>query len=404
MIPRVIGEQAPLKGLHLVGTGDILHAGWRKLVNEQLKEAGEGIFEHPNGTKFILQTEVEDKNRIHHLILFPSISKVDEIREIFSKYSSLDSDGRPKISLTGAEIAENCIRADCLIGFAHAFTPYFGLFAKFNSYKECYGDKWRNIHFLELGLSADTNMADRISELHGLTFLSCSDGHSPWPNKLGREFTRFKLSEITFKELGRSIRREEGRGVTLNVKFNPLEGKYHRTRCLNCLTFFDLTDAQSYKWRCPSCRSPIKKGVVDRIQELADLPPGKHPAHRPRCIHIIPLSEIIAIAIGTKQAFSDKVQAIWKRFVSRFGNEINVLINAPIQELAEIEAKTAELIGKFREEEFNYIPGGAGQYGIPIPPGKRAEMNVWRNGKVDRVEVGKDIDITSGQKSLSEFF
>lgn len=407
MVPRVIGEQARLKGLGLIGTGDILHSGWLLLVREQLKLAEEGILEHENGTRFVLQAEVEDRNRVHHLIIFPSFSKVEEVRAEFAKHSALDSDGRPKVALTGEEIADACIAADCIFGFAHAFTPYFGLFSKFDSYNECYGSRWRDIHFLELGLSADTTMADRISKLHSLTFISASDGHSPWPNKLGREFTRFALREATFSELSKALRREGGRRPVLNVKFNPLEGKYHKTRCTGCLTFFSPQDAHSYRWRCPACHSPIKKGVADRIAELADRPQGQHPEHRPPCIHIIPLSEIIAIAMGTKQTFSERVQAMWRRFVGRFGSEIDVLVNVPVEELSTLDGKIAELIGLFREDRFSYVPGGAGQYGVPVAPGKRAEMKVWRNGRVERVEVGEAESAESGQsgqKTLSEFF
>jgi len=171
MIPRTIAEQAPLKGLQVVGSSDILNNRWIKLVKEQLKIIDEDILEADNGTKFILQTEVEDKNRVHHIILFPSFSKVEEVREkLKDKCTNLDTDGRPKLWINGEELAEICVNADCLIGFSHAFTPYFGLFSKFDSYKKCYGSKWNKIHFLELGLSADTNMADRISELHNLTF------------------------------------------------------------------------------------------------------------------------------------------------------------------------------------------------------------------------------------------
>lgn len=407
MIPRIIGEQAPRKGLQLVGTGDILHSGWRQLVKEQLRQVDDCIFEHENGTMFILQAEVEDRNRVHHLIVFPSMSKVEEVAEGFTKHGVFDSDGRPKVALSGEEIADTCITAGCMVGFAHAFTPYFGLFSKFDSFKACYGSRADRIHFLELGLSADTEMADRIGELHNLTFISASDGHSPWPNKLGREFTRFALREVTFEELSKALRREGGRRATLNVKFNPLEGKYHRTRCSGCLTFFGLQDARSYRWRCPACRSPIKKGVADRIGELADKPQGQHPAHRPRCMHIIPLSEIIAVAIGTKQTFSEKVQALWRRFVGRFGNEIEVLISADIGELSEIERKTAELIRLFREDMFAYVPGGAGQYGIPIPPGSLAEIKVWRNSRVEKIPIGGTALASApggGQKSLTDFF
>ena len=49
MTPKSIGDQAPLKGLHLVATGDILNAKLIKLVKEQLKPTDtEGILEHEN--------------------------------------------------------------------------------------------------------------------------------------------------------------------------------------------------------------------------------------------------------------------------------------------------------------------------------------------------------------------
>ena len=388
MIPRTIAEQAPLKGLQVVGSSDILNNRWIKLVKEQLKIIDEDILEADNGTKFILQTEVEDKNRVHHIILFPSFSKVEEVRgKLKDKCTNLDTDGRPKLWINGEELAEICVNADCLIGFSHAFTPYFGLFSKFDSYKKCYGSKWNKIHFLELGLSADTNMADRISELHNLTFTSNSDAHSPWPNKLGREFNTLKIKEISFDEIAKALKKENGRKCVLNVGFNPLEGKYHKTRCIGCLGFFDPKEAEKLNWRCINCGKPIKKGVDYRIEELSDLPLGKHPEHRPEYKHIIPLSEIIALALDINNAWSVKVQNVWKKFVDKFGNEINVLLNVDIDELSNVDEKIAEYVKFFREEKIKYIPGGAGIYGKLVKPG--AEV------KIDKIDIK--------QKSLDEF-
>jgi len=388
MIPRTIAEQAPLKGLQVVGSSDILNNRWIKLVKEQLKIIDEDILEADNGTKFILQTEVEDKNRVHHIILFPSFSKVEEVRgKLKDKCTNLDTDGRPKLWINGEELAEICVNADCLIGFSHAFTPYFGLFSKFDSYKKCYGSKWNKIHFLELGLSADTNMADRISELHNLTFTSNSDAHSPWPNKLGREFNTLKIKEISFDEIAKALKKENGRKCVLNVGFNPLEGKYHKTRCIGCLGFFDPKEAEKLNWRCINCGKPIKKGVDYRIEELSDLPLGKHPEHRPEYKHIIPLSEIIALALDINNAWSVKVQNVWKKFVDKFGNEINVLLNVDIDELSNVDEKIAEYVKFFREEKIKYIPGGAGIYGKLVKPGEEV--------KIDKIDIK--------QKSLDEF-
>ncbi|MBU2633778.1 MAG: TIGR00375 family protein [Nanoarchaeota archaeon] len=377
MVPRMIAEQAPLKGLHLVGTSDILHGKWIQMIKDQLKKVNEGILEHENGTKFILQTEIEDSNRVHHIILFPSFSKVEEVREKFkNKCKNLDSDGRPKIWMNGEEIAEICVNAGCLIGFAHAFTPYFSLYSKFDSYKKCYGNKWKNISFLELGLSADTNMADRISELHNLTFTTNSDAHSPWPNKLGREFNTLKIKEISFDEIAKALKRENGRKCILNVGFNPLEGKYHKTRCTGCLKFYDPEQSEKLKWRCFECNKPIKKGVDYRIFELSDLEEGNHPDHRPEYKHIIPLSEIIGLALDIKNTWSVKVQGVWKKFIDAFGNEINVLLEADTKELAKIDEKIAKYVDFFRNNKIKYIPGGAGVYGKLLKPGEEIKTVV----------------------------
>jgi len=371
MTPKIIAEQAPLKGLHLVGTADILNEKWIRLIKEQLVEIDDGLLQYKNGTRFILQTEVEDNRRVHHILLIPSFSKVYELRERFkNKSSDLDKDGRPKLRLSAEEIAEISTEAECLIGPSHAFTPWTAIFKEYDSISDCYGDYSDKVYFLELGLSADTNMADKISELHRLTFLSNSDGHSPWPNKLGREFNTFMVKEINFEEIKRAIKREGGRKCMLNVGFNPLEGKYHKTRCIGCLTFFEPNDAKRLNWRCPICGKPIKKGVDFRINELADLPEGKHPEHRPPYVHIIPLSEIIALATKKANAWSISVQEKWKTFVSAFGSEINVLLNAKIDELEKIDAEIARYIQYFRDDKIKYIPGGAGVYGKLVPPNK----------------------------------
>ncbi|UCG95029.1 MAG: TIGR00375 family protein [archaeon] len=379
MIPRVIGEQAPLKGLNLVGTGDILNRRWIDLVKRDLKDNGSGVLEHPNGTKFVLQTEVEDNRRVHHVIFMPDFSKVEELREKFKgKVLDLDTDGRPRVHLNGEEIAELCIESGCLIGPSHAFTPWTAMFKEYDSIKACYGKYEKDVHFLELGLSADTSMADRISDLHRLTFLSNSDAHSPWPNKMGREFNRLRLKEVSFQEMEKVLKRQNGRCVTLNTGLNPKEGKYHKTRCIGCLLFFELEDADRYNWRCPSCGKPIKKGVYDRIGELADLEEGKHPDHRPPYMHTIPLSEIISLSLGVKNVYSVKAQTKWEEFVEKFGNEIKVLLETEFNELKFLDPKVAEMIIAFRENKIQYVPGGGGVYGKILPPGKKPRIEYYK--------------------------
>ncbi len=202
--------------------------------------------------------------------------------------------------------------------------------------------------------------------------------NSPWPNKMGREFNSMLMKEVSFDELGKALKREGGRKSVLNVGFNPLEGKYHKTRCMGCLTFFEPKEAAGFNWRCPNCGKPIKKGVDFRIGELASLGPNVHPDHRPEYKHIVPLSEIIGLAMGIKNAWSEKVQAEWRKFVSRFGNEIRVLLKTDYEKLEGINPKVAEYVNYFREGKIQYVPGGGGVYGKLVPPGEAVEIKEFK--------------------------
>ena len=159
-----ISKSAPGKGLDVVGTGDCLHPLWLREI-KQCERVDEGTFEL-NGTRFVLTTEIEAVNRVHHLIFFPSISKVEEFKEeIKNKSKNLEQDGRPNVNITGEELAMIAKDADALIGPSHAFTPWTAIYAYHDSLKDCYGDLTGYISFVELGLSADSNLADKIKEL-----------------------------------------------------------------------------------------------------------------------------------------------------------------------------------------------------------------------------------------------
>lgn len=374
---NTIAQQAELKGLSFVGTGDVFHPRWLEGIKAELKEVADGTFEHPRyGTRFILTVEVEDRRRVHHLILLPSLATVEDMREVLAKKSSdIDTDGRPHLELGAPEIVEIAHARDCLIGPAHAFTPWTSMYKEFDSLGACYGDQTGKINFLELGLSADTSMADRIAELQDLTFLSCSDAHSPWPNKLGREFNRFELAEPTHAEIVKGIKRENGRRILLNVGFDPRLGKYHMTACSRCYKQFTLDQAKALRWRCDKCGGWVKKGVFDRINELANYEEPKHPPHRPGYLRVASLAEVIALALGKSDAHAPDVQEMWGRLVTRFGNEISVLIDVPTDEVAVAAGpRVAAIIKAFRGQKLRVIPGGGGSYGRLEVPVELAEI------------------------------
>ncbi|MCL7411183.1 MAG: TIGR00375 family protein [Methanosarcinaceae archaeon] len=359
-----IAVEAAKKGIDLVGTSDCIHPKWL-LEIKQAAVDDETI--RINNTDFVLTTEIEDKNRVHHLLILPSISKAEELAEVMGKYGNLAADGRPTIKLDGVEIAEAAKDIDALVGPCHAFTPWTALYAAHDSLKDCYGDMTDYISFVELGLSADSDYADRIEELQRLTFLTNSDAHSPWPDKLAREFTRFEVPEVTFDGLKKSIQREGGYKSTLNVGFYPQEGKYNNSACIKCFTNYTLNECLASNWRC-SCGGRIKKGVIDRINELADFDKPVHPDYRPDYVHIIPLAEIIMMAVGHSSTSTKGVQTPWNALIERFGSEVTVLLEADPAELGIVDKRIVDAILAFRRNEVILHPGGGGQYGwIELP-------------------------------------
>ena len=169
---------------------------------------------------FVLSTEVQAKDRTHHLILFPDKKSVLEFREKIKSYcNNMDGpmDGRPWLKANAEEIAKICVDLNLVFGPCHAYTPYFGVYAHYNSLKEAYGKYFDNVDFLELGLSADSYLANNIEELKSITFLSNSDAHSFWPHRLGREFNVFKLEKPNYFELEKALHKKDFRELELNV-------------------------------------------------------------------------------------------------------------------------------------------------------------------------------------------
>ncbi|HEC77072.1 MAG TPA: TIGR00375 family protein [Thermoplasmatales archaeon] len=347
-----IAEGALNKGLNLVGTGDCLHPSWQRHIKEYYNDGRIEV----KGVNFILSVEVEDKNRVHHLILFPDFYSANDFKERVKKYSvNINDDGRPKLFMDGKEIFDVVREANAIAGASHAFTPWTSLYAYFDSVIDYYGKK---PDFIELGLSADTNYADRIKELHSITFLTNSDAHSYSPTRLGREFNRMKVEEIAWDEIKNSILKGN---IALNVGFPPEKGKYNRTACTSCYRQYEKSEAEKMKWKC-HCGGIIKKGVRDRIDELADLNIPEHPPNRPPYLHLLPLAEIIGEALGINSRNSI-VKKRWKE-LTKIGNEIEILLDIDINKIRKTTPMAiADAIEAFRKGRIKILPGGGGKYG-----------------------------------------
>src|SRR5699024_6817769 len=131
---------------------------------------------------------------------------------------------------------------------AHVFTPFKSVYGKgvIRSIEEILDKDL--IDGIELGLSADTSMADSIKELHDFTYVTNSDSHSL--PKIAREYQEMCLLEPSFKEFYYALHGVKGRSIVRNYGMNPQLGKYYTTVCQVCLQALDY-DAST----CSHCDS-----------------------------------------------------------------------------------------------------------------------------------------------------
>ncbi len=402
------------KGLDIIGTGDILQPDWLEYMETNLEKERNGAYKYKD-IHFILQTEIEDEETTHQVVFFPDFRAVREAQEKLNPYSKnilSEWGGRPRVNLPPPELVDIITDLGGLIGPAHAFTPFRAIFrqGRFKSLQECYQDAVKKVSFLELGLSANTDLADRIESLKDITFLSNSDAHSQNPYSLGREFNRLLLEKPTFEEISLALKRKDGRKVTLNVGLHPKLGKYYNMFCGKCRrrVFFKKSKKTSFihfsqysitddfiiyyesdpksarkdyvknvakdKIVCPACKEStgnnykVKLGVSERVDVMSSYEQPRHPHHRPPYINAIPLIDILRSIEGIKSKNSKTVTRAYSKIINKLGTEYKILLDLPIAEITEYNEKIGYAIDAFRNDQMGYTAGGGGTYGkIELP-------------------------------------
>lgn len=370
----LLAQEARKKGLDILTTADILHPVWLSHVKENLIEEN-GCFRYKEiieGKKiyFLLGTEVETEGRVHHLLYFKDYKHIENFKKEtknFCQDMSVYGSGRTKLKTTAENLLNICKKIGVIIGPAHVFTPYFGIFAHFNSLKEAYGKNWEYVKFIELGLSADTKIANTIPELKNIKFFSFSDSHSPLSYRIGREYISLEMERANFSSFKDLLENKKGR-LLYNVGYNPREGKYGLTACSKCYQHYTLKQAIENKWKCSVCKKSIKKGVLERAEEMAILQGNsslKQITKRPDYKYLMPLAQVIQIAIKQKNINHKKVIGIYDKFIEKY-TEIETMQSIPFEKLKEIDENIANHILSFRKDLVVFHPGGGGNYGTPF--------------------------------------
>lgn len=384
---EALASWGKLKGIQLVATGDFTHPVYFAEITSKLEEAGNGIYRLKEGeqaTRFILVTEVSNmftqgrktNRRAHTLIFAPNIAVVEKINTALGRLGKLGSDGRPIFSFPVKDLVKIILDVsdECLLVPAHAWTPWFSVFGAnsgFDSLEECFEEQTRHIHAIETGLSSDPEMNWRWSALDGITLISNSDAHSP--SKIGREANCFACP-LEYPEIVRVIKEKDPAGLLFTVEFFPEEGKYHYDGHRNCKVLLAPYESRAYDDICPVCGRKLTVGVLHRVEELADRPAGFVPPKAIPGIHLIPLEEIIAEALG--QGTNTKgVDREYMKLVEGGGSEFAVLIDLPPEEIERIAPpRVYEGIMRVRKGELEITPGHDGVYGqISIFPKEEEE-------------------------------
>ncbi len=370
-----IEKYARIKGLNLLGTGDITHPKWLTELKNELKEDGSGILTSKSGFHFVLQGEISNMytqdgkpRKVHSILMARNFEIVEQINSALLKKGRLDYDGRPIFGFSCIELVEMMkdIDDDIEIIPAHVWTPYFGIFGSmsgFDSIEECFKDQSKHIYAIESGLSSDPAMNWRLSNLDKYTILSSSDAHSFWPWRLGRECNIFDI-EWDYDNLLQAIRKRKG--FTETIEMWPQEGKYHYTGHHLCNVSLSPKEALKLKNICQKCKKYLTVGVAQRVEQLADRPEGFVLQNAVPFKNIISLSEVIAGTIGG-EIQSKKVWEEYYKLVNEFGNEFEVLLSAEENQLKQIVSeKIARNIIRNRNQKIPFNPGYDGVYGVPI--------------------------------------
>ena len=375
------------KGVTVVGTGDFTHPAWAAELAESLEPAEPGLLRLRPGlqselrrttpascepqVRFLLSAEISTiykrdgvTRKVHHLIYAPTFEAAGAITAALAKIGNLASDGRPILGLDSRHLLEITLNAGpgCYLVPAHIWTPWFAVLGSksgFDVIADCYLDLADHIFAVETGLSSDPPMNWMCSALDRYRLVSNSDAHSP--PMIGREATTFSTG-LDYFAMAEALR--TGSGLAGTINFHPEGGRYHLDGHRKCGIRFEPKQTNAHSGICPRCGKPLTIGVLHRVSELADRPPGQQPAGTAGFLNLVSLPEIIGELSGSGPK-SKKVTAEVDRLVATFGPELHILCEADLADLSRAGGSLlGEAVARLRRGEVIKEAGYDGEYGV----------------------------------------
>ena len=360
---NIAKECADRKGIQVVGIIDCASPYVIEDIENFLKtgeayEIEDGGIIYKDKVCIILGSEIEtseinDEGKTgsaHNLCYFPKLKDIKAFSEEMKTHIKNMTLSSQRANISAYDLIDIVQKYNGILVPAHAFTPHKSFYGNCTSrMKRIFKEKYDDICAVELGLSSDTFLADKISELETKTFLTNSDAHSL--PKIAREYNKMLLNDISFKEFVMALKNEDGRKILANYGLDPKLGKYHRTYCEVCNKNIP-GDAPVTK--CDTCDSKnITMGVYDRIEIIKDKPETNSPDFRPEYVYQIPLTFIPGLGAKT----IDKL-------LNAFETEMNILHKLSYDDIeAVVGEKIADNIEAARKGKMKINAGGGGVYG-----------------------------------------
>ena len=360
---NIAKECAERKGINVVGIIDcaspyVIEDIERFLETGDAYELEDGGIIYKDKVCIILGSEVEtsEKGRngkcgaAHNLCYFPHLKDIKQFSNEMSKHIKNITLSTQRSDISGYELIDIVEKYNGILVPAHIFTPFKSYYGNCTDRLEyVFKEKYNKIFAVELGLSSDTFLADTISELENKTFLTNSDAHSL--PKIAREYNKMQVEDISFKEIVKALKNEDGRKVLVNYGLDPKLGKYHRTFCDDCNKVIETKEPVE---TCPHCGSKkVTFGVFDRIELIKDKKETKSPKNRPPYIYQIPLNFMPGVGGKTVE-----------KLLNSFETEMNILHKLSKDDLEGVVGeKIANIIINSREGNVKVQSGGGGNYG-----------------------------------------
>jgi PHP domain protein len=360
---NIAKECADRKGINIVGIIDCASPYVIEDIENFLKtgeayEIEDGGIIYKDKVCILLGSEVETSEvgrngkcgAAHNVCFFPHLSDIKGFSKEMSKHIHNITLSTQRSDVSGYELIDIVEKYNGILIPAHCFTPFKSYYGNcVDRMKDIFKEKFDKIFSIELGLSADTYLADMITELEDKTFVTNSDAHSL--PKIAREYNKMLVNDISFKEVVKALKGEDGRKVLCNYGLDPKLGKYHRTFCDSCNQVIETKEPVAV---CPFCGSDkVTFGVFDRIELIKDKEKSKSPANRPPYVYQVPLTFIPGVGNKTID-----------RLLDSFGTEMTILHKLSKDDIeAVVGEKVANEIIASREGKMKIHAGGGGVYG-----------------------------------------